>query len=99
MGVRDTTFENLIDGPRYVRATELKGSYPMGVKVLHHGHAQLRSEDAFGSRASGPIGRQGVGKAGDVFPEGTGMLIYPTGSINWNLHYFPIDQIVQNEQV
>ena len=96
--LRDTTFEGLIDGPRYVRATELKGSYPLGVKVLHHGHATLRSYDENGNRAAGPVGRQGVGKSGDQFPEGTGMLVYPNGSITWNLHYFPIDQIVPNEQ-
>ena len=96
--VRNTSFEGVIDEPRYVRATELKGSYPLGVKVLHHGHAQLRSFDDNGNRASGPVGRQGVGKGGDQFPEGTGMLIYPSGSINWNLHYFPINEIVPNEQ-
>ncbi|HJO12129.1 MAG TPA: cytochrome c, partial [Gammaproteobacteria bacterium] len=96
--VRNTTFEGLIDGPRYVRATELKGSYPQGVKVLHHAHAQLTSLDETGRRTGGPIGRQGVGKGGDLFPEGTGMLIQSTGSINWNLHYFPIDVVVQNEQ-
>ena len=96
--LRNTTFEGLIDGPRYVRATELKGSYPLGVKVLHHGHATLRSYDENGNRAAGPVGRQGVGKSGDQFPEGTGMLVYPNGSITWNLHYFPIDQIVPNEQ-
>ena len=96
--VRDTPFEGLIDQPRYVRATELKGSYPLGVKVLHHGHATLRSVDGRGNRVSGPVGRQGVGKSGDVFSDGTGMLIYPTGSIRWNLHYFPINQEVANEQ-
>ncbi|NKB33019.1 MAG: hypothetical protein GKR91_07980 [Pseudomonadales bacterium] len=96
--VRNTSFEGLIDEPRYVRATELKGSYPLGVKVLHHGHAQLRSSDNQGNRASGPVGRQGVGKGGDVFPDGTGMLIYPSGSINWNLHYFPINEVVYDEQ-
>jgi len=96
--VRDTPFEGLIDQPRYVRATELKGSYPQGVKVLHHGHATLRSVDQHGNRAFGPVGRQGVGKSGDVFNDGTGMLIYPTGSIRWNLHYFPINQEVANEQ-
>ena len=96
--VRNTTFEGLIDKPRYVRATELKGSYPLGVKVLHHGHAQLTSFDEDGNCASGPVGRQGVGKGGDMFPDGTGMLIYPNGSINWNLHYFPINEVVHNEQ-
>ncbi len=96
--VRRTSFEGLIDEPRYVRATELKGAYPLGVKVLHHGHATLVSVDADGSRRSGPVGRQGVGKGGDLFPEGTGMLINPTGTITWNLHYFPIDQEVENDQ-
>ena len=48
--VRNTPFEGLIDEPRYVRATELKGSYPLGVKVLHHGHATLTSQDADGLR-------------------------------------------------
>ena len=96
--VRQTPFEGLIDEPRYVRATELKGSYPLGVKVLHHGHATLISRDAEGRRVGGPVGRQGVGKGGDLFPQGTGMLIQPTGQINWNLHYFPIEQEVRNEQ-
>tara|TARA_B100000678_G_scaffold173358_1_gene144642 strand:- start:575 stop:1930 length:1356 start_codon:yes stop_codon:yes gene_type:complete len=96
--VRNTTFEGVIDEPRYVRATELKGTYPLGVRVLHHGHAQLTTQSADGQRAAGPIGRQGVGKGGDRFPDGTGMLIYPSGQINWNLHYFPIDEEVQGEQ-
>ena len=96
--LRNTTFEGLIDGPRYIRATELKGSYPLGVKVLHHGHATLVSYDENGNRAAGPVGRQGVGKGGDQFPDGTGMLVYPNGEITWNLHYFPIDQVVANEQ-
>ncbi len=92
-----TPFEGLIDSPRYVRATELKGSYPMGVKVLHHGHVTLAFENEEGRRQSRPIGRQGIGKGGDLFPDDTGMLIGPTGSLNWNLHYFPIDEEVPNE--
>jgi hypothetical protein len=96
-----TTFEGYIDQPRYVKATELKGSYPMGVKVLHHGHAELQweaEEDGEMGRRSGPLGRQGVGKTGDIFPDDTGMLIQPNGEINWGLHYFPIDMEVKDEQ-
>ena len=96
--VQTTPFEGLIDGPRYVRATELKGSYPLGVKVLHHGHVTLGFEDADGQRRSRPLGRQGVGKGGDLFPMNTGMLIEPSGMLNWNLHYFPIDEEVANER-
>ena len=87
--VQSTPFEGVIDQPRYVRATELKGAYPLGVRVLHHGHVTL------GSR---PLGRQGIGKSGDVFPENTGMLIEPSGNLRWNLHYFPIDEEVPNAQ-
>jgi len=93
-----TPFEGLIDEPRYVRATELKGSYPLGIKVLHHGHVTLSMVDAEGRRASRPVGRQGVGKGGDLFPENTGMLIQPDGQLNWNLHYFPTDEVVEDEQ-
>lgn len=93
-----TTFEGVIDGPRYVRATEMKGSYPLGVRVLHHGHVTLSMVDAEGRRSSRPLGRQGVGKGGDLFPESTGMLIQPEGRISWNLHYFPIDEVVENER-
>jgi hypothetical protein len=92
------SFQGHIDGPRYVRATEMKGTYPLGVRVLHHGHAQLNMVDAEGRRSSRPLGRQGVGKGGDVFPEGTGMLIQPEGQVSWNLHYFPIDERVENER-
>lgn len=91
-------FEGVIDRPRYVRATEMKGSYPLGVRVLHHGHAQLNMVDEKGRRTSRPLGRQGVGKGGDLFPDNTGMLIRPDGEVSWNLHYFPIDKVVENEQ-
>jgi hypothetical protein len=90
--------EGLIDRPRYVRATEMKGRYPLGVRVLHHGHAQLSMVDASGRRSSRPVGRQGVGKGGDLFPLNTGMLIQPEGQVSWNLHYFPIDEVVENDQ-
>jgi mono/diheme cytochrome c family protein len=91
-------FKGIIDKPRYVRATEMKASDPLGRRVLHHGHAQLTMVDAEGHRMTRPVGRQGVGKGGDLFPEGTGMLIQPEGEVGWDLHYFPIDQLVPNEQ-
>jgi mono/diheme cytochrome c family protein len=92
------TFEGLIDEPRYVRATEMKGGSPNGIRVLHHGHVTLAMVDEEGRRSSRPLGRQGVGKGGDLFPENTGMLIQPEGQVSWNLHYFPIDEAVEDEQ-
>ena len=94
----NVSFEGVIDQPRYVRATEMKGSYPDGAKVLHHGHVTLSMVDEQGRRSSRPLGRQGVGKGGDLFPENTGMLIQPEGQVNWNLHYFPIAEVVEDEQ-
>ena len=95
--VQTTPFEGVIDEPRYVKATELKGSYPLGVRVLHHGHVTLGWQQE-GRRVSRPLGRQGIGKGGDLFPDNTGMLIQPSGSLNWNLHYFPIDEEVVDER-
>ena len=95
--VQTTPFEGVIDEPRYVKATELKGSYPLGVRVLHHGHVTLGWQQE-GRRVSRPLGRQGIGKGGDLFPDNTGMLIQLSGSLNWNLHYFPIDEEVVDER-
>ena len=89
-----TEFNGVIDSPRYVRATELKGSYPDGVRVLHHGHANFQMVGEDGEEFSRPMGRQGVGKGGDLFPENTGMLITPEGEVSWGLHFFPIDRPV-----
>lgn len=92
-----TRFEGVIDEPRYVRATELKGTFPDGMKVLHHAHAQLQWTDENGKMMSRPLGRQGVGKAGDLFPENTGMLIAPEGEITWGLHYQSLPHPVEDE--
>ena len=96
--VQNMPFEGILDEPRYVRATELKGSYPLGVRVLHHGHVTLGWQNDDGRRVSRPLGRQGVGKRGDLFPDNTGMLIEPSGQLSWNLHYFPIDEEVADER-
>ena len=91
-------FEGL-DGPRWVRASEFKPAYPQGTKVVHHGHAQLVQELPDGSRRLRALGRYGVGKPGDIFPDDVGMKIEPGGTVSWNLHYYPIDVEVPNDVV
>ena len=79
-------FEGL-DKERWLRAAEFKPSYPMGKKVVHHGHAVLIPE---GEQRSVALARYGVGKSWEIYPEGTGMRVPPNGTIAWNLHYFPV---------
>lgn len=79
-------FEGL-DRERWLRAAEFKPSYPLGKKVVHHGHAVLVPEGESGSVA---LARYGVGKSWEMYPEGTGMRVPPDGRIAWNLHYFPV---------
>ena len=72
---------------RFLRAAEFKPSYPLGKKVVHHGHAVLIPE---GERRQVALARYGVGKSWEIFPEGTGMRVPNDGRIAWNLHYFPV---------
>ena len=79
-------FEGL-DSERFLKAAEFKPSYPLGKKVVHHGHAVLVPE---GGGRSVALARYGVGKSWEMFPEGTGMRVPANGNIAWNLHYFPV---------
>ena len=79
-------FEGL-NKERFLRAAEFKPSYPLGKKVVHHGHAVLVPEDGGRSVA---LARYGVGKSWEIFPDGTGMRVPANGNIAWNLHYFPV---------
>ena len=78
-------FEGL-DEERWIQAYEFKPSFPYGLRVVHHGHATLRTADG-----NVGIAHYGVGKRYETFPEGAGM-VFPAGeaAVNWNLHYFPV---------
>lgn len=92
--------------PRWIRAAEFKPSYPLGIRVTHHGHASLRwEEDAAGrgdgqgtpseSRRSVRLVGMGIGKRWDLLPEGVGKLL-PAGpaEVRFSLHYFPAGEEV-----
>jgi hypothetical protein len=83
-------FEGL-DKERWLRAAEFKPSFPLGKKVVHHGHAVLVPENPEeDGRRSVALARYGVGKSWEIYPEGTGMRVPTDGHIAWNLHYFPV---------
>lgn len=88
-------FEGL-DGERWLRAAEFKPSYPLGKKVVHHGHAVLIPE---GESRQVALARYGVGKSWEMYPEGTGMRVPPSGEIAWNLHYFPVGAAGEDDVV
>lgn len=91
----DIPFEGLKE-TRFIRATEFKPAFPLGVRVVHHGHAQLQIE---GERPVG-LSRYGIGKTWEVLPEGVGIRVDPgAGTIGWNLHYFPIGEEVRDDIV
>lgn len=73
---------------RYMVAYEFKPRYPDGLRVVHHGHANVRFQGDDGRRNGVAIAHYGVGKGYEVFPEGVAMPIPGTeGTVSWNLHY------------
>ncbi len=96
------------DEPRWIRAAEFKPSYPLGIKVAHHGHASLRwtgdptdgddddhQANPAETRRSVRLVGMGIGKRWDLLPEGVGKLL-PAGpaELRFSLHYFPVGEEV-----
>ncbi len=86
------------DEDRWIRAAEFKPSYPLGIRVTHHGHASVRWDDPEQEsteerpRSVRLVG-MGIGKRWDLLPEGVGKLL-PAGQakVRYNLHYFPVGE-------
>ena len=78
----DIPFKDLgLTGPRYIQAIEVK---PVkGVKVVHHCETSLIDPD---NESRDHLEEYALGKYGDVFPEGTGMLVKPGSTILANMH-------------
>ncbi|HLG97459.1 MAG TPA: hypothetical protein VKX49_14195 [Bryobacteraceae bacterium] len=78
----DVPFKDLgITSPRYIQAVEVK---PVkGVKVVHHCETSLIDPD---TESRDHLEEYALGKYGDVFPEGTGMLVKPGSTILANMH-------------
>lgn len=86
---------------RWIRAAEFKPAFPLGKKVVHHGHATLSQEALDGGQGTNvALARYGVGKSSEIFPENTGVQIAPgPGQVRFNLHYFPIGEEVVDDVV
>ena len=83
--------------PRWLRAVELKPSYPGGRKAVHHTLATLLQEEegitGLASTATDAVNSAGlltewaIGKVGEIYPEGTGKLLLPGSRIRFEVHY------------
>jgi hypothetical protein len=94
---------------RWVRAIEIKPSYPDGRRIVHHVLTTLEQrEDGVTGLAhsahdvqSGPglFMEWAVGKVGQVYAADAGKLLLPGARIRWEIHMFAIGREVKDNQV
>jgi hypothetical protein len=101
--------ETGVTEPRWVRAIEIKPSFPDGRRIVHHVLATLlQAEDGVTGLAhsahdvqtnAGLFMEWAVGKVGEVFPEDAGKLMLPGSRIRWEIHMFAIGREIRDNQV
>lgn len=110
---QDKWFRPVVDAgvtePRWVKAVEIKPSYPEGRQVVHHTLTYLiQEEDGVTGLASSAEGVQrsggmfmewAVGKVGEIFPPDAGKLLLPGVKFRWEVHYHAIGKEVRDDQV
>ena len=103
------TVETGLTEERWVRAIEVKPSFPAGRKTVHHVLTLLEQNEQgvtnLASTAHGPRMSAGlfmewaVGKVGEVFAPDAGKLMLPGAKIRWEVHYYTVGQEVQDDVV
>ncbi len=99
---------------RWVKAIEIRPSYPDGWAVVHHALAYLVQEEnpeemtarsaaitSGGSAMGGPglFMEWAVGKVGEIFPDGVGKLMLPGARIRWEVHMHALGREVKDSYV
>ncbi|MCH7490349.1 MAG: hypothetical protein IID05_06600 [Gemmatimonadetes bacterium] len=95
--------------PRWVRAIEMKPSYPDGRQIVHHvltfleqeeeGLTRLASTAAGAQRSAGLFMEWAVGKVGEIFPAEAGKLMLPGAKIRWEVHMHAMGTEMVDNQV
>ena len=95
--------------PRWVKAIEIKPSYPDGRRIVHHVLAYLIQEEpeltnlastaAGAQRSAGLFMEWAVGKEGEIFPDDAGKLMLPGSKIAWEVHMHAIGEEIVDNQV
>jgi len=98
-----------ITEPRWVRAIEIRPSYPDGRRIVHHVLTTLdQGEQGVTGLAhtahdvqTGPglFMEWAVGKTGEVFNPDAGKLMLPGAKIRWEIHMFAVGQEIKDNQV
>ena len=108
------TVETGLTEERWVKAIEIRPSYPDGRQIVHHSLAYLLQQEdpdemtaetaalSTSSRAMGGAGlfmEWAVGKVGEIFPDGAGKLMLPGSRIRWEVHMHAIGREVEDSYV
>jgi hypothetical protein len=103
------TVETGVTEPRWVRAIEVKPSYPNGRRVTHHvlatllqaeqGVTHLASSAEHTATNAGLFMEWAVGKTGEIFAPDAGKLILPNSRIRWEVHYYTVGEELKDDQV
>ena len=78
-----------LDKERWIRAIEIKPGNPASRYVFHHANPSLTQDGR--SRA---LIASAVGTEGQIFPDDAGKLIKPGSTVNFGMHFWPIDKNV-----
>jgi hypothetical protein len=97
--------------PRWVRAIEVKPSFPDGRRTVHHVLTMLEQDEggsvtglastaaADGRMTAGLFMEWAVGKVGEVFAEDAGKLMLPGSRIRWEVHYYAVGEEIRDNVV
>lgn len=99
--------ETGLNEERWVKAIEIKPSFPDGRRVVHHVLTTLRQNEqgvtglasTAGTMNAGLFMEWALGKTGEIFNEDAGKLMLPGAQIGWELHYYAIGREVKDDQV
>ncbi len=94
---------------RWVRAIEVRPSFPNGRKIVHHALAYLLQDEkgvtGLASNAMdmnmgpGLFMEWAVGKTGQIFPPDAGKLMLPNSRIRWEIHVHAMGEEVKDNYV
>lgn len=71
---------------RWIRAIEVKPGNPQSRYVFHHANPSLVQDGR-----NSPLIASAVGTEGQIFPTDAGKLIKPGASVNFGMHFWPIE--------
>ena len=100
---------------RWVKAMEVRPSFPAGRQVVHHanpillrkkahlehegGAAMPDMDDGDEYQRMGNLSEYAMGKIGELVPSDAGRRLLPDDMIEWDTHYYPMGFDVQDDQI